>query len=61
MMGEKVYCDECKYLQNRKIKVNDEVTGTMFYCSKKNRWFCIGETIEQLGLHCCAEGEKNET
>lgn len=58
MMGEKVYCDECKYLQNREIKVNDEVTGTRYYCSKKKRWFSIGETIKLIGFHFCAEGNK---
>ena len=59
-MDEKVYCDECKYLQNREIKVNDKVTGTRFYCSKKNVWFTIGTTLEQIGFHCCAEGKKND-
>lgn len=60
-MGEKVYCDECKYLQNRKIKLNDgTVTGTRYYCSKKKKWFCIGSTFEEIGLNCCAEGKKNE-
>ena len=57
-MGEKVYCDECIFLQNRQIKVNDEVTGTMFYCPKKKYWFSIGSTLELVGFSCCAEGVK---
>ena len=40
---EKVYCDECKYLQNREIKVGDEVTGTRYYCSKKIGGLPLGQ------------------
>ena len=56
----KTYCDECKYLQNREIKVNGTVTGTRYYCSKKNWWFGIGSTFEEVGLNCCAEGKRKE-
>ncbi len=54
----KIYCDECEYLQNREIKVNGNVTGTRYYCPKKQKWFPIGTNLEEIGFSFCAEGQR---
>lgn len=64
-MGEKVYCDECIYLQNRDIKVNGNITGKRYYCPVLNKWYAIGTTKKEVGFMCCdcgkRKGGQNET
>lgn len=64
-MNNKIYCDECKFLEERPVFANDlhgiiMQTGTRFYCPIKNRWYTIGMTIEQIGYEYCNKGEKDE-
>lgn len=61
----KVYCDECVFLENRPTLAETfynsgkyEQTGTRFYCRKKEKWYTIGTTIEQIGFSWCLDGIK---
>ena len=65
MDKHKVYCDECKFLEERKVKAEIPPfsgkyvqTGTRYHCSKHDRWFPINTSLELVGFSFCVKGEK---
>ena len=67
MEKHKVYCDECRFLEERPTKAevpmdsgNYIVTGTRYYCSKHKKWWSINTSTEQVGYSSCVYGERKE-
>lgn len=67
MDQRKVYCDECKFLENRQIKAevpldsgNYIVTGNRFYCPKHDKWWPIRATLEDVSFSYCVYGERKD-
>lgn len=67
MNEHKVYCDECKFLEERPVKAevpfdsgNYIVTGKRFYCPKLDRWFALNTSMEVMKFNYCVYGERKE-
>lgn len=67
MEERKVYCDECEFLQERKIRAevpidsgNYIITGKRFYCDKCKKWWPLNTSLYQISYSYCIYGKKLE-